>query len=68
MQALRIAAESGNWDLDNIGDSLINIIRDSGFDGTIPIDIGDTTLYISGTTMTVIDWTDANTEEVLKNI
>jgi hypothetical protein len=51
LQALKMAAESGDWDLDNIGDSLISILKQSGFDGTIPLDVGNMTFFISGNSM-----------------
>ena len=45
--ALVQAAKNGDWDLEHIGQSLMDILKSSGFDGTIPIEIGDITYYFS---------------------
>jgi hypothetical protein len=66
LDAFSKAAKSGNFDTDNIYESIKSVLAESGLGTELSITIGDTTLVISGGQITSIDWKDANTEKVLK--
>ena len=65
MDAFVKAAQSGDWDLDNIFESVKDIINSSFPDG-MTVDVGDKTFVISGGTVGVIDWNDSGTQEAIK--
>lgn len=68
MDALYKASLSGNYDTDNIYESVKEVLRQSGaMDGEISIDIGDTTLYLTGNIVTSIDWKSDKVKNALKD-
>lgn len=64
LEAFRQAALSGNYDLDNIYASIESVLKESGLTEDITLDIGDTTLIISGGVMTTIDWSAPDKKEI----
>ena len=55
--ALYKASLSGNYDLDNIYESVKEVLQQSGVtNGSLTIDIGTTTIYLTGNVVTAIDW------------
>ena len=68
MNALYQASLSGNYDLDNIYESVKTVLQESGIGGKgLSIDIGDTTLYLTGNVITQIDWKSDKVKNALKN-
>ena len=61
---------SGNYDLDNIYDSVLEVLRESGFgdNDTLTMDIGNTTIQITGGVMTTINWNDESVQDVVKTL
>ena len=68
LDAFNKAALSGNYDLDNIQQSVLQVLAESGFEDTVTLDIGDMTYVISAGTMTTIDWTDTDTNKILDDL
>lgn len=64
LEAFRQAALSGNYDLDNIYASIESVLKESGLTEDITLDIGDTTLIISGGVITTIDWSAPDKKEI----
>lgn len=65
LNAFTQAAQSGNYDLDNIQQSIIQVLRESGLTETVQLDIGTTTWSISGNSIVSIDWSTPSADEVL---
>ena len=66
LSAFSEAAKSGDYDLDNIGQSVIDILRQNGFSGQIQLDVGDISYIISGESMVTIDWQSVSTKTIIE--
>ena len=68
MNGLYQAMLSGNYDLDNIYASVKEVLQQSGLtDGKLSIDIGNTTLYLTGNVITQIDWESDKVKKALED-
>lgn len=65
LKAFQTAAASGDYDLDNIQESVWEVLKNSGLTSDLQIDVGDYTLTVSGGTKTLIDWREPNTQEAV---
>ena len=66
--ALYKASLSGNYDTDNIYESVKEVLLQSGLDENgFRVDIGDKTLYLTGNLITEIDWKSDKVKDALKN-
>ena len=67
VNAMVQAAKSGNYDLDNIAESVQQEFAAAGvFDTPITIDVGDTTLIFTSTGKASINWDDGTVQKALK--
>ena len=67
MDALYQAMLSDNYDLNNIYASVKEVLQQSGLiNGKLSIDIGTTTLYLTGNVITQIDWGSDKVKEAVK--
>ena len=57
MSALYQAMTSGDYDLDNIGESLMNILENAGL-SEVSVDVGTKTYYLNGQNKYVVNWDD----------
>lgn len=68
MNALYQASLSGNYDLDNIYESVKEVLQQSGLmNGSLSIDIGTTTIYLTGNVVTSIDWESDKVKTAMDN-
>ena len=66
INAMVKAAQSGNYDLDNIAESVEQELAAAGlFDTPITIDVGDTTLIFTSHGQASIDWSDEDIKNIL---
>ena len=67
--ALYKASLSGNYDTDNIYESVKEVLQQSGItDGKLTIDIGTTTIYLTGNVITSIDWNSDKTKKAIEDV
>ena len=67
MAALYKAALSNNYDLDNITESVKQVLIESGVNN-LTIDVGDTTLVLTSTGVTQIDWSTDNSKKIIEAV
>ena len=68
LTAFSNAAKSGNYDLDNIQQSVLQTLKESGLEGTVQLDIGDITWSISGNSIMSIDWSTTEAKTVIDKL
>ena len=68
LDAFTKAAQSGNYDLNNIQQSVLQVLSQSGLTDTVQLQIGEITYYISGSTVTMIDWQSEDTQAIIKKL
>ena len=66
LTAFEQAAISGDYNLNNIYQSVIDILTESTGDGHITLQLGEQTIVIGGGTHYTIDWSDAAIQEVVQ--
>ena len=67
LAALYKAALSDNYDLDNIADSVKEVLAASGVNH-LTVDIGDTTLVLTSNGVTQIDWSTDNSKQIIESV
>ena len=67
LTAFSKAAKSGNYDLDNIRQSVLETLKESGLTEGITLDIGGITWSVTGESMISIDWQSPTVDQVLQD-